>query len=184
MGCYEDNEAKENGIVSVDENVGKKMSDKKLICMFNASAEGCKNSEEKCSRRHAAPCNHIGCIQRGQTFTHASQDCVYLLAARKEKPSQETTAQLSERASNAVKLLEKIYFKVDAHLKTLTDVPPVATAGKITGMFQAGCEFTDLIDLVSSDDNLHTKIADAIKILTTAGRSESPKYRPKTPEYR
>lgn len=120
-------------------------------CSFWNSHEGCTNSDDKCKFAHKKACNHIGCIQRGKTFTHCADDCGFIkkLALPKEDPTP---------------LLEILYLKVQNTLAA-KEVPVVVTAGKIVGMVREAYETPQIRDFLSNQQSYDALIEEAIATL-------------------
>jgi hypothetical protein len=120
-------------------------------CSFWNSHEGCTNSDDKCKFAHKKACNHIGCIQRGKTFTHCADDCGFIkkLTIPKEDPTP---------------LLEILYLKVQNTLAA-KEVSVVVTAGKIVGMVREAYETPQIRDFLSNQQSYDALIEKAISTL-------------------
>jgi hypothetical protein len=133
-------------------SIQKVKNSRDVPCSFWNSHEGCTNTDEKCKFAHKKACNHIGCIQRGKTFTHCADDCGFI---KKLQPQEK---------EDPLPFLDILYLKVQNTLAA-KEVPVVVTAGKIVGMVREAYETSQIKDFLSNQTSYDALIDEAIATL-------------------
>jgi hypothetical protein len=153
-----------------------------VLCKHFNAQSGCKKSREQCSHKHELYCTNEICVNANRHQTHSLEQCgqkgggaheAFIEEKRKVSMAEKEKKKAAkiDEAKNALceqlyPLVQKVLEGSNGEVDKLLKKP--LTAGKIVGMFHAGCSPEDLTEMVSDETKLVEGMGDAFEVILAA----------------